>query len=317
MKDVVAKIKAALSRQGAVVPHLAYYLVKDRYIHASDGRMTAAAPFPSDMWGEFLVPGEEFELLLERLPGEPEIIVEPSRIKMRSGRMRGTIETLPVAEAHYAGPELEWANPPEGLLQAFRRIRPFISDNAVHYWALCAALGDGVMLATNNVSLVEVSCPGLKGRDSLLPLWAVDYVLARTEPLTGWQIADSYAAFRWEDGSWMRTQLVSATFPEEANALLARMAPPTWEVPDEWREAYFAVAGALEEIIEIDATAMRGKKGKAAIEHEVASPCVRSRWNPKFLDAVVRCAARFQLDAYPAAASFEGNGIRGLIVGRS
>ena len=316
MKENLAKIKAALSHQGGVVPHYRYYLVKDRYIHAYDGRMTAAAPFPVDAFSEFLVPGEEFELLLDRLSDNPEITMDGLKLRLKSGRLRGSINLLPVTEGLYVGPDLPWLPPPQNLLAALKLVRPFIGTNAIHYWSICVSLGAESIFATTNISLVEVECPGLNGRESLLPCWAVDYLLSRMEALDGWQIGDSYIAFRWDDGSWMRTQLVSGGFPGAGRDMITKMQMPTWEITNEWREAYTSVASMCEDLVEVHPTCIRGKRGEAIVEHEAISPSL-SKWNPKFLNDVVACATHLQLDTWPQPAPFIGKGIRGIIVGRT
>jgi hypothetical protein len=76
MKETVAWLNAAIGKSD--VGGMNYYKVNDDAISATDGQLTACAPWK---WGgKFFVPGEEFEKILKRLPGEPQIVSEEDRI---------------------------------------------------------------------------------------------------------------------------------------------------------------------------------------------------------------------------------------------
>lgn len=319
MQAAIAKVKGALSSQD-VVPQLTYYLVKNGMIHASNGRMSVAAPFPFT-GAEFLAPGVELEALVTRLPDLPPTIkLEDNKLRIRAGRLRGTIETLPASSVNYTPPPEDWRPVPPDMLESLRAIRPFVSDNAIHFWSLCVSMQADHMLASTNVSLARVECPGLHGDDTLVPCWAIDYVLSRTEQLTHLQINESKTiAFKWEDGSWMKTQLVVGRFPDVAHNLIAAWQEPAWEIPSEWRQAYRLVAEMSENLVVIHAAFIKGSQTHATVKHETNPAPVPeggySRYNPKFLNAVIDAATHWDPSTWPKPAYFSGPGIRGLIAG--
>lgn len=322
MKSAVAKVKAALAQRG-VVQHFTGLLVRGGLIHASDGRMTVAAPF--DYPGEFLVPGEEFEALISRLPDNAKLDLDGDTLKVRAGRMRGAIKTLPINAVSYPTPPDNWRKPPEQFLHALKLARPFVSDNAIHYWSLCVALCEAKILASANVTLVEVDCPELDGKGILFPCWAVDYLLSRSEPLIGMQVlggeGNEAIAFKWADQSWMRTQVVKGAFPEVAHTLLGTFVQPEWELGTDWKEAYRAVSELTDGAIELYTDRIVGAKGQGKTEHDANTPCPEnaecSRYDPKFLNPVVAIATHWHPQSWPNPAFFAGPGIRGLIAGRN
>ncbi len=318
MKEAVKKVRAALSKQG-IVAHLTYYLVKDGYITANNGRMTAAAPFPSKH--TFLVPGEDLESLISRFDGEIILTVGEAKISFASGRMRGSIQTIPEDTIYYPPPEPDlYVKPPTEFLPALRRVRPFISDNATREWALCAALQEDRILASNNITLVRATCPGLPPGETLLPCWAVDFLLSSSAQLTGYQLHPNAACFKWDDGTWMRSQLMDCGFPSQVDELLSKIVRPPIEITHEWRTAYNKMAGLSEDKIDLHADKMTGQHGLTEVEYEVKSPTPEggvSSWNPTYLTSVIETATHWDPTVWPAPAPFVGPGISGLICGRT
>lgn len=318
MKEAVRKIRAALSKQ-AIVPNLMYYLVKDGYITANNGRMTAAAPFPCSL--TFLVPGDEFETLLNRLDDNIVLTLTDSRVTLTSGRMRGSIQILSEDTVFYPLPDPKlYTSPPEKFLPALRTVRPFISDNATREWALCAALQEDRILATNNVSLVRAECPGLPHGETLLPCWAVDFLLASSAELTGMQLHPNAACFRWDDGTWMRTQLIDGGFPTQVDDLLSKITQqPKTEITEEWRAAYTKLVGLCEDKISLFADKMTGQRGMTEVEYAIDTPTPDggvSNWN-LYLTPVIEAATHWDPTMWPQPAPFIGPGFCGLICGRT
>ena len=322
MREAARKVRSALSKQD-LSPNLTHFLVHDGCIAASNGRMVAATPFPSAE--SFLVPGEEFVTLIERLDGDIKITLTDSRVSFSAGKMRGSLATLPLDLMYYQIPDKSlWLPAPTNFLVALKLVRPFISDNATRPWSLCASLQDGRILASNNIALVEAACPGLTGSGALLPCWAVDYVLSHPSDLKAVQFHPTFACFMWQDSSWMRTSLVEDGFPGRAVEMLSNITTPDFAITSEWSSAYNKIAGLSEGRITITPEKIIGEREKDngaqfVVEYDVpsASPAGGiSYWNPKFLTPVIECATHWDIAAWPNAAGFVGEGIRGVISGR-
>lgn len=316
MKAAVSAIKNALSSKdlGAFLNH---YLIADGELVATDGKITSG--YPCDYSISALVPGPEFEALVGSLEGEIAAIKLDGKIRLAAGPMSGTIKTLPPDTVAFLRPEGEWFTPPEGFVEALRSARNFIADQAVHMWSLCACLRTGAILASNNISLVEVECVGLvTERDILIPRPAVDFILGAKAELSGYLTNGNHAGFRWSNGLWLRTQLVDDVFPANASRLLEVKSETPVPMSKDWKKAYGAVAGISEAIVSIAPDKIVGGRGAAVVEYEITTEGLAQtiHLNPKFMDIVVGVAKTWNPNAYPRPMPFRGDGVYGIIVGR-
>ncbi len=322
MKEALAKVRKAISRQDIKI-ELCHYMLRNGRLYAFDGRHTASAPV--DCPGAFLVPGREFERIFDKIPddADPVITLSASSVQVRYGRMSGTLrltDTIDIDSIKYPEPGQNWCDLPDALLNALQLVRPFLSDNAVHSYALAASAGRDLLRATTNVSLVEVACPGLYADGQLIPCWAIDFVLGRRNGLVSFQLTDKQMSFLWDDGCWMCSLLISSEFPEMARTLFDTFEKPRWAVTEDWRQCYQLVSDRSEGRIEVHENKIVGMHGTATIEHLSETAPIPSEgvsyWDPKFLDPVVEIATHWQPDRWPGASTFRGKGIRGFIVGR-
>lgn len=317
MKEALAWVRDAIATKD-IATALNHYLVDQGIIYAADGRMTAAHPFPHD--GTFCVSGPEFDALLGRMDAAPKIEVGQGAITAKLGRMRGTIKTIDPRDWTYATVPDPWHPLPLGLLEGLRKLRPFISDNAVHSFAMCVLAKDDALYATTNVSLARCLCPGLNGVAAMVPYWAVDFILKREEGLVEWAHGDGYLGFRWSNGAWMRTQLVADRFPDTAITMLDGLPQPTVEITLEWRAAFDHAKALLDETIVFKPDHMTGVNRNMAVHVEASTPAPQgaehSAWTLRYLAPVVECATHWQPDAWPNPSPFVGPGIVGLVAGR-
>lgn len=321
MKEILSWLNDALASKD-LVRGMNYYRVADGQIKATDGRITAAHPWPYN--GEFLAPGDELEKILTRCAEDPTItIASPKEIRIRSGRFHGTIQTLPLTEWDYPGvDEAQWKPLPTQLMEVLHLLRPFISDNAVQGWAMSVALENGWAYATNNVSIGGAKCKGLNGVNALLPVWALDFVLPRTDGLTHWAWTDNYVAFKWNTNAWMRSQLVVGQFPEKASQLAqaAFQEEPTQVITEEFRAAFRQIAELAADTVSVYADRIESKFGKAIVvdgaESEVPEGALCSIWGAKFLLPALEVANCWSPAMWPKPAPFKGPVIAGYVVGR-
>jgi len=320
MKTILAWLNEALAEKD-IVAGMTYYRVENNVIKATNGRITASHPWPYD--GAFLVPGNEFEKILRRMPDNPTLTVEDNKIKLRFARFHGTIQTLPLTEWDYPGVEdAAWRPLPNGLIDALSTLRPFISDNANQQWALCVALENGWAYATNNIAIAGMRCPELGPVMALLPVWAVDFIIGRADDLVQWSWAENYVAFRWSNGAWMRSQLIVGQFPEKAAEMVRKSfnENPTYFITPEFRIAFNQVAELAEDTVAIYADHIESRFGRAEISSDATCPVPEgvscSTWGARFLLPALAAATHWSPDAWPKPAPFKGRLVSGYVVGR-
>jgi len=317
MLEAIKKVRATLASKD-IVQHFAHYLVRDGYVYASDGRATAAAPFPVKEDIEFLVRGEQFEKVLDRMTGEVKLTVEKNGVRLTSGRFRGLVKTLDPSIISYPNPQGKMIKCPADFLEVVKTLRPFIAEDATRPWALSIWFNGKDATATSNVSMATMPCKiKLNG---LLPVWAADYILGRQETLTHIQQGDGYMAFRWEDGSWFSTRMMEGQFPEAVHNLLKGVKKPKWKVTKDWLVAFERVASLSENAIHLYADKMTGGGQYAEVEDAADTPVPKDTectiWDPRYLAPVLAIAERIDFKEWPDPVSWEGNGARGLVIGR-
>ena len=320
MKRALKWIGDALSPKD-IVSGKSFYRVADQEIRATDGHLIAGHPWPSDV--EFVVPGEEFEKTFARMPDEPTIETILNGIKIKEGRLSGSISTLSLDKWAYPGvDDASWQTLPKALLPILTALRPFISDNAMQKWATCVALENGWAYATNNVALAGAPCKGLGSIMALLPGWAVDFVIKRAEGLSLWAWTPNYVAFKWDNGAWMRSALVVGQFPERAAELVRAAAneKPRQKIDDDFRKAFNSIAFMAEDTVEIykDHMVARFKQAESAadIKCQVPKDHECSIWGATYLIPAINAATHWDPATWPKPVPFKGEVVVGLVLGR-
>lgn len=321
MKTEIEWLDDALASKDVVMA-MTHYRVEGGEVMATNGRLTAGHPCAQD--GAFLVPGDDLKRILKRMTDKFTITQGEGEIAIKSGRFRGRIPTLPLEQWNYPGvDDARWEPVPDDLLACLRAVRPFISENATHAWALCAAINDGWICATNNVALACVPCAGLKDVSVLLPVWAIDFILSRSDGLEEWAWGTNFAAFRWKNGAWIRAALVEGVFPESAIVLVkqSQSEKPGQAITDAYRTAVGRIAELADDIIEVYADRVASNAAKSVVEesvvNEVPAGGDKSIWGARFLLPVLACATHWSPSTWPKPAPFKGKLVSGYIAGRS
>lgn len=322
MKDTLKWLNEALATKdvGAGMTH---YKVDKGMISCTDGRLTASHPWKFGKMS-FLVPGMEFEKVLGRMPGEATLtLTSEGAVKVKAGRFSGTIQTLPLGEWSYAGvDDAKWKKLPKGFVSLLAALRPFLLENAAQAWAQCVAIDGGWMYATNNVALAGAPLKGLEKMKALLPMWAVDFVLGRADDLEEWAWSESYVAFRWASGAWVRSQLIVGQFPEKAAKMVQQSfkQKPSYVITEEFRDAFERVAELAEDTVVVFADRLESRLGKAICEEGIKCKTPKgekcSIWGARFLVPALKAAESWSPEVWPDPAPWKGKEISGYVVGR-
>ena len=318
-KSALDKIKAARASRGFGIFADAF-IAKNNRLYASDGKMAASIPCEEMAGLSRLIPGDELQNLVSRLDATVTVTSDENTITIRAGKMRGTIQTQSPDTVAMMEPADEWQTPPPTLINAMRTARPFVAEVAAQPYATCLCFRSEGIFATTNISLIQVECPGLAPpSDMLVPAWAAGFAIKTDGELTGIILNQSYIAFRWADGLWLRAQLIQGAFPAAAGALLGAVAPnQPLAITSAWRRAYCAVAAISEEVVAIEPDRIVGGHGRSQVVYETAASGLTEtlRLDPKYSTPVVECATAWDPSAFPKPVPFVGPGIKGLIVGR-
>lgn len=135
------------------------------------------------------------------------------KLSIKSGGFKVSVETLTGPTVHVE---------PEGdmhevdgatFLDGLRTVTPFISDDASRPWSCGVLVKQGSMYATNNASLIQYWFGAVFPVDCVIPRLAVKELLRIKKAPTHIQAATNSMTFHYDDGCWLRTQLLELKWP--------------------------------------------------------------------------------------------------------
>ena len=315
--DALKFIQPALATKDTQLG-LRYVRLEPGWVSAANGTIAAKAPAECEV--DCLVDGAKLVAALERMDGSPAISIADGVLKIRKGRLSASLNTLPVGAIGIDSPEGAWDQAPSGLVPALRQLRPFLADAHPQAWATAICLIGNVATATTGTVIAEATIAGMAlGEEALLPGATADFLLGEAPPAEYMQ-GEGYLAFRWPDGRWLRSQLLSIAYPNVAGVLSASWQVDGDRVEDTLRSALDDVAALSPDAVVLDKAGIHGNTEQGTFSCEVPLPSMgelRARWNPKTLACVLGLAASWHPAKYPAPVPFTAPGIRGVAMGRS
>ena len=240
MREILDIVKGAVSAKD-LVPVLTHVAIHDGRICGYDGRVYIDAPAPAFKGLSFTVPALRFIAALESCGDEvPHVSTTEGRclIVARNTKITlpiGPIETFPRVEAD----ESKRLRLRPGLIGALRLLQPFVGDDASRPWASGVLIEKGRMLATNNISIADLTFPGPTTRSYILPSFAIDELTRIGIDPSYMTLVDNAVTFYIEGDIWIRSKLIAEPWPESAPGIIdqfhegARLTP----VPMQLREA--------------------------------------------------------------------------------
>lgn len=321
MKAALQRVKKALTVSN-LAPQLAYVSVHNGWMSATDGRLYASAP--CDCAYNFVAPGKELDKALNfhadvTMEYKPAVDGNPPQLVFKHKRSRIKIQCLPEDSFARAEAPQVWANFTPGYLEALKRARVFVSDNATQGWAMGVMNHKDFLAATNNIVLavIDFKDPPV---DGTVPFWLIDYVAAMPDQPVGVHSDPNAIFFLWADGSWLRSLRIEGEAPAQMKALIENLSDrdrAIWQIPDEWREVYKQTLGFASRNIEVGPSHIRARGEATEVETEIFSPVEDATlWDHRFLGPVLAEATHWDISSHPQPAFWYGDKIRGVVVGK-
>ncbi len=289
-------------------------------IKATDGRIAASIPCETGM--NCMVPGKELLRVLNACDKEIKVSEDDTTLKVTAGRFRATLPKIAGDLPVNIPLDLDWKPVPADLVNCIRAVRPFVSEDATHLWAMGVILHGGYCIATNNTAFAATECENLSVDELILPAWAADFVLER-DGLTHWAWDETFVAFKWESGAVMRSVLIDSRFPEKVLDILeaAKDDSSSEDITDDFKETFTRVSKLSDGVIDIYPDKVAGVGGAASVEEETTGFQVpegfdKSTWSAKVLEIVLKVAQSWRPCDYPAPCPFKGERVFGVILGR-
>jgi DNA polymerase III sliding clamp (beta) subunit (PCNA family) len=141
------------------------------------------------------------------------------RLSIKSGSFKAFIDCIEGESAHVE-PDGERVDiDGASMLAALKAVQPFIGDDASRVWTNGVLLRGQSAFATNNVSLVEFWIGTTFPVTVNLPRAAVKEIVRIGEVPTHAQMTDKSFTLHYENGRWIRTQLLPTDWPDLSRIL--------------------------------------------------------------------------------------------------
>jgi len=149
----------------------------------------------------------------ERLDAIPAFSMQKNgSLRLVAGKFRVSINCSPDEYPRYQ-PEGHYIELQPGLLKAFTILEPFVGEDASRPWARGILVRDGSAFATNNVVIGQYWLGWKFSFDMNIPDECVREVIrVKKEPI-GLTASDRSITFHYNDGRWIRTQLLTTIWP--------------------------------------------------------------------------------------------------------
>lgn len=299
------------------VPAFRHVTVRRGWISSCNGFVTYAAPFPLDL--DFVVPGALFTAAIKACKEAPRFTLstDRGRLTIESGALSVQLdcltETIPTPY-----PQGFRVDTPEDIRPAFRRVLPYISTDTSKRWACSARLSPGRLMATNNVTLLEVEAPIRVSGEATIPRAFVEAVLKVKAAPAAILIAQASVTVGYPSGAWIMGKTYPDQWPQIEKFL--PVAPTAAPLPAGFFDALDTLAslssGSDDLVIDCGHVTMLKTNGAAASVQLPGLPASASRWSLGQLRSLRGIASHVDLAAYPAPACFFGEGVRGAIAGK-
>lgn len=218
-------VQGAVQKNG-ISPELEHFIIKGGRVTGFNGYMALSAPLPLDI--EALPKADVFHKALQACGEAVAISQTPAgRLHIQSGGFSVYVPCIDQA-VFEAKPEGISYPAPAGIAKTFARALPFIGDDASRPWAMGLSVANGTYTATNNIILMQIwdghQLPAIN-----CPRFAVAEVARiKEDPVEIKVDGHNSVSFIYEDGRWLRSQLLAQEWPEEQmNNILNRPCNPT------------------------------------------------------------------------------------------
>jgi hypothetical protein len=203
--------------QGAVakkdlLPAMTHFRIENGTVRSYNGTLAISSPIPFDI--NCCPKADQLVKAIGQCSEVITLSMTPARkLRIQSGKFRAYVDTVE-GETPHVGPEGDWLHfDGATMLKAFKLMYPFIGNDASRPWSAGILLDGQSAYATNNTCVVEYWLAAPFPKQINIPKACIKEMLRVDEAPTGAQIAGNSITFHYEDGRWIRSQLLGIEWP--------------------------------------------------------------------------------------------------------
>lgn len=306
--------------QGAVakkdfVPELTHFKIENGRILGFNGSIALSCPINLDL--NICPKATSFVKAIQTCKETIQIHLTPSgKLSVKSGAFKALVECVPsfVPEVGPEGPEAPLNS---GILPVLKTLAPFIAEDASRPWARGILFRGGSAFATNNICLVEHWLGEPFPVEINIPRAAVMELLRINEEPVRIQVTEQSATFHFTGDRWLRTQTYTTVWPDLAKVLgnpsVQKPAPENlWTAVEDLKPFVDDLGRIFFNSTGIISTSPSEDEGAKV---EVSGLQDQGCFHFEQLLLVGGIASTIDLSLWPAPCLFQGDKLRGAIVG--
>jgi DNA polymerase III sliding clamp (beta) subunit (PCNA family) len=205
-------VMGALSKK-ELVPAMTHFVIEGGRVRSYNGMVALSSPIPFDI--DCKPKGETLYRAIAECEEAVTLYMTPGgKLGVKSGKFRCLVPCIEESALHPQPEGDPYHVDGELLLKAFKALEPIIGDDASRPWQMGILLKGESAYATCNVVLAQywlgVTVPHVVN----IPGMAIRELIRIGEPPVSLQCSDKSFTFHFEDGRWIRTQLLSTEWPD-------------------------------------------------------------------------------------------------------
>lgn len=192
-----------------------YIKIKNRLLTASDNTITMGNPVEIDL--DMCIQGVKFKAGLQQCKSNFQFTqVDAASISLRSDKFNAVV---PIADADTIAetkPDQPIAAIDDRIKKGFDACNDIANEKLDRPFCQCVQLNGNIIVATNGFSAIEY-WHGISLPDGLsIPKRATTAIVKSKKPLAAFGFSDTSATFYFDDGSFVKTRLHRAEFPNKS-----------------------------------------------------------------------------------------------------
>jgi hypothetical protein len=305
--------KAAAERD--IVPILRFVCVQDGRAQAGDSRVCVDVPLAEASLQGLCIEADKLLHGMRAAKGKPVLRTKEGRLEIRrpSGGWTDAKTREPL--------EYSLVPPPAGAalgrvaMEPLKRIKGFISENAIHAWSVGVLLREGYAYATNGISFVARTPVEYTGPDVCLPVYCLDKILSL--PFSGYDAVDGgdRGLYLVNGDVWVRTTAITLPWPDIAKMFADFPAELPALPAAQLKEALEVVVPSIADTKDMRVTIRDGVLVVQADEAGEPVALPNGAWRAEILELLVRHATHADLSLWPRMCPWQGSGMQGFAMG--
>ena len=282
-------------------------------ILAYNGLVTARAPCDLDL-DPFAVSGPLFQSLVK---STSRVSIGEHRVTIFNGKARYYVNQNPFAIARKSVPDRMGADGTvvpltQEFVDAVTRVKEFVSDNAVHLWAMSVFVSKRGMIATNNIALAFAPFPN-EVEFSMPSSMIADLHVGRQLVVSDTVVI----LYDKETGQWLQYHKLAQEAPAQLFTMIDTLVNGTISIEglDEIVEALDKLPDATMASIENGEVAFTSEKHANRAEHPFDA-ALTFKMGVKGIRLLAKHATHVSDALCPSKLLFSGKDLRGILVAR-